>query len=397
MGGISPIGNDWGQVSANLREVNTGIRSMPGWDEFQGLNTRLGAPVEFETPANYPRRMRRSMGRVSLLSVRAAELALEDAGLSDDPLLKSGRLGIAHGSSGGSMESMDEVAQMLTRRSTDAVSANTYIKMMPHTTAAAVGMFFGITGRLLTSSTACTSGSLSIGMSYESIRYGLQDAMIAGGAEELSVPAAAVFDTLFATSTRNDAPHETPRPFDTDRDGLVVGEGSGALVLESLEHAEARGASVLAELVGFGTTSDGRHPTQPAEATMAEAMRLALRDANLEPDAIDYVNAHGTATDIGDIAESQATASVFGRPVATSSLKSYIGHTLGACGALEAWMTILMLKDGWAAPTANLRQVDERCGALDYIVDAPRQLSATYCMTNNFAFGGVNTSLIFRL
>lgn len=398
MAGLSPIGCDWETVSANLRKGYTGIRHFDEWREFEGLNSFLGAPVvDFEVPAHYPRKMRRSMGRVSLLAVKATELALEDAGLVDDPILTSGRTGVSHGSSVGAKQSIREFGQMLESRSTGSIHANTYIKMMPHTTATAISLFFGLTGRLIPSSSACTSGSLSIGMAYEMIKFGLQDVMIAGGSEELSVGDVIAFDALYATSTRNDEPDQTPRPFDVNRDGLVVGEGAGTLVLEDLDRALARGAEIHAEVVGFGTNSDGKHPTQPTMETMAEAMRLALVDADLPRDKIDYVNAHGTATDIGDVAESQATEFALGKGVPISSLKSYIGHTLGACGSLEAWMTLRMTKEGWVAPTINLTHVDERCGDLDYVMAGPRELQCDHIMSNNFAFGGVNTSLIFSI
>ena len=225
---------------------------------------------------------------------------------------------------------------------------------------------------------------------------GRQVAMIAGGAEELCVTEAAVFDTLFATSVRNEAAETTPRPFDAERDGLVLGEGAGTLILEELEHARARGATIYAEVVGFGTNSDGCHVTHPNAATMQIAMELALADAGLPASAIGYINAHGTGTDHGDIAESQATARVFGSRVPISSLKSYMGHTLGACGALEAWMSIEMMRAGWFAPTINLTKVDPQCADLDYIVNEGRERQCEYVMSNNFAFGGINTSLIFR-
>jgi 3-oxoacyl-[acyl-carrier-protein] synthase II len=285
---------------------------------------------------------------------------------------------------------------MLTEMDTQSINATTYIKMMSHTAPVNIGVFFGLTGRVITTSSACTSGSQGIGYAYESIRAGHQLAMLAGGAEELDVTAATVFDTLFATSSRNDTPQLTPRPFDAERDGLVIGEGACTLVLEELEHARARGAVIHAEIVGFGTNSDGQHVTQPNAETMAIAMRLALRDAQLEPAAIGYVNAHGTATDHGDIAETTATHAVFGERMPISSLKSYTGHTLGACGALEAWITLEMMREGWFAPTINLQRVDPRCGALDYIVGDGRALQTEYAMSNNFAFGGINTSLILR-
>lgn len=221
--------------------------------------------------------------------------------------------------------------------------------------------------------------------------------MLAGGAEELDATEAAVFDTLFATSFKhNESPDLTPRPFDASRDGLVLGEGACTLVLEELEHAKARGAKIYAEIMAYGTNSDGRHVTQPNMETMAGAMQLALAEANLSPGDISYVNAHGTATDHGDVAEAAATHAVFGEAIPISSLKSYMGHTLGACGALEAWMSIEMLRDGWFAPTLNLHHVDPRCAPLDYLMSGGRYIQGEFIMTNNFAFGGINTSLILR-
>jgi 3-oxoacyl-[acyl-carrier-protein] synthase II len=249
---------------------------------------------------------------------------------------------------------------------------------------------------MIPTSSACTSGSQAIGYAAEAIRLGKADVMIAGGAEELDITDSAVFDTLFATSTKNDTPHLAPRPYDRDRDGLVIGEGAATLILEEWEHAKARGAVIHAELVGFGTNSDGNHVTQPQAKTMEIALRLALEDAGLAPEAIGLVNGHGTATEWGDIAESQATAKVFGPRMPIHSLKSYFGHSLGACGSIEAWLGIKMMNDGWVCPTANLMAVDERCAPLDYVMSEGRRLDMDYFMSNNFAFGGINTSLIFR-
>jgi 3-oxoacyl-[acyl-carrier-protein] synthase II len=220
--------------------------------------------------------------------------------------------------------------------------------------------------------------------------------MVAGGAEELSPTQAAVFDVLFATSVRNSEPGLTPRPFDRDRDGLVIGEGAATLILEDLEYAKSRGADISAELIGFATNCDATHVTQPTAATMETAMRLGLEDAELDAAAVDYVSAHGTATDLGDVAESVATSAVFGETMPFSSMKSYFGHTLGACGAQEAWLAIESMNREEFWPTLNLDHLDPRCAALDYIVGEPRQLSAEYVVSNSFAFGGINTSLVFR-
>jgi 3-oxoacyl-[acyl-carrier-protein] synthase II len=397
MAGISPLGNDWPAIRARLGSYRNAVQRMEEWAEYDGLNTQLGVPAaEFTLSERYTNKSMRSMGRVAVMATRASELALADAGLLCDPLLKSGRLGIAYGSCAGTPSAIRDFGMMFDEKSTKNISATTYIKMMGHTAPVNVGIFFGVTGRIITTSSACTSGSQGIGYAFEAIRGGLQQAMIAGGAEELCAGDAAVFDTLFATSVRNDAAETTPRPFDAERDGLVLGEGAGSLILEDMEHARARGATVYAEVVGFGTNSDGRHVTHPNAATMQVAMELALDDAGLAPEAVGYVNAHATGTEQGDIAESLATRNVFGGKTPISALKSYMGHTLGACGALEAWISIEMMREGWFAPTINLARVDPACAELDYIMGEGRRLQCEYVMSNNFAFGGINTSLIFK-
>jgi len=397
MAGISALGDNWEAIENRLRARRNGVRRMPEWDYFEQLHTRLGAPVDdFLTPAHYSRKMVRSMGRVSLLAVRASEMALLDAGLLDDSATCDGRMGIAYGSSSGSVEPVRVFGQMLASGSLQGVTSTSYIQMMPHTTAVNIGLFFRLKGRVIPTSSACTSGSQGIGYAYEAIRFGRQTLMLAGGAEEISAPGAAVFDTLFATSCRNDAAQTTPRPFDRDRDGLVVGEGAATLVLEDYRHAQARGAKIYAEIVGFGSNADGSHVTQPAAPTMAQVMRQALADAGLAPAAIGYVSAHGTATDSGDIAESRATAEVLGNRMPISSMKSYLGHSLGACGAIEAWWAIEMMRAGWFAPTLNLEHVDPACAELDYLRGDGRRMDPEYVMSNNFAFGGINTSIVLQ-
>ncbi|WP_299802739.1 beta-ketoacyl-ACP synthase [uncultured Shewanella sp.] len=397
MGGISALGHDWPTIADNLKAQKNCVVRMDEWDRFEDLHTRLAAPItDFEVPSHYKRKKIRSMGRVSIMATRASELALIDANLLDAPVVTSGAMGIAYGSSTGSTDPIIAFGDMLKDGDMSGVTATSYIRMMAHTTAVNVGVFFGLKGRVHTTSSACTSGSQGIGYAYEAIKYGQQDLMLAGGGEELCPTEAVVFDTLFATSTQNDTPAETPRPFDKNRDGLVIGEGACTLVLEELEHAQARGAKIYAEIVGFGTNADGLHVTQPNSETMETAIRLALKDAAITPDRIGYVNAHGTATDRGDIAETQATHAVFGAKQPISSLKSYTGHTLGACGALEAWVSIEMMNEGWFAPTLNLTDIDPECGELDYIKDDIRLLETDYVMSNNFAFGGINTSLIFK-
>jgi 3-oxoacyl-[acyl-carrier-protein] synthase II len=242
---------------------------------------------------------------------------------------------------------------------------------------------------------ACVSASQAVGAGYEAIKAGAQNVMICGGSEEMHWVPAGVFDILFATSTRyNDRPDLSPRPFDRDRDGLVVAEGAGTVVLEELEHARRRGARIHAEVLGYGTNCDGAHVTAPSADGMADAMRLALADAALAPDRIDYVNAHATATLVGDVSESHASLSVLGPKVPISSTKGFTGHTLGACGTIEVAFCVAMMRDGFIAPTRNLDRVDPECAKLDYVFGAPRDAKLEHVMTNNFAFGGINTSLI---
>ena len=397
MAGVSPLGSDWPTVRAALLAGRSGVQVMPEWDAYEGLQTRLGAPVpDFAVPSHYPRKKVRSMGRVALMATRASELALADAGLAGHAVVTNGRTGIAYGSTSGSPPAMEIYAEAFyTRRTLKGIAGTDYLQFMSHTCAANLAQFFGITGRVIPTCSACTAGSQAIGYAYEAIVGGRQDVMVAGGAEELHAVNAAVFDIMFATSKRNGEPHRTPRPFDRERDGLVVGEGAGTLVLEDLEHARARGARIYVELAGFGTNGDGTHITNPDVRGMQTVMELALQDAGLAPGAIGYVNAHGTATEAGDIAESAATYRVFGERTPISSLKSYLGHTLGAGGALEAWITIMMLREGWLVPTLNLDTPDPRCAPLDYIRDTPRRQPVDHVMSNNFAFGGVNTSLVF--
>ena len=396
-GGVTALGSDWESIKAGLLAHQNCVVRMPEWDEIDGLSAKLAAPVpNFTLPEHYTRKRIRSMGRVSLLSTRATELALEDAGLLDDPVIKSGRTGIAFGSCTGSTNAVAAFGEMLMNKSTRKITATTYVQMMPHTTAVNTGLFFGVTGRVIPTPSACTSGSQAIGYAWEAIRHGYQDVMIAGGAEELCPSEVAVFDTLFAASVRNDEPKLTPRPFDKNRDGLVIGEGAGAVMLESLEHAQARGAKIYAEIVGFATNCDATHITQPNQATMQICMEEALRVAGLAPSDIGYLSAHGTATDRGDIAESNATAAVFGKRTPVSSMKSFFGHTLGACGAVESWLAVQMMREGWFSPTINLTDPDPMCGDLDYIMGTERQIETEFVQSNNFAFGGINTSLIFK-
>lgn len=396
MAGITSLGETADQVFAQFEQGKSGIRYMPDWEVYTDLRSKLGGPVESYTiPKHFNRKVTRGMGRVALMSTVCAEKALEDAGLLNDPVLNSGQTGVAFGSSAGSVDAIGEFGSMLIDNNMNKLNATTYIRMMSHTSAVNMTVYFGLKGLTLPTSSACTSGSMAIGQAYEAIKYGKQTVMLAGGAEELSAAGSAVFDVLMATSSQNEHPEKTPRPFDSKRDGLVVGEGAGCLILEEYQHAQARGAKIYAEIIGYGSNTDGQHVTRPDAEMMGRCIQLALSDAQIAADQVDYVNAHGTSTDQGDIAETQATARVLGKkPI--SSLKSYFGHTLGACGAIEAWLSIEMMQRSQFIPTLNLDEIDAACGDLDYIVKQSRNMHADIVMSNNFAFGGINTSLIFK-
>jgi 3-oxoacyl-[acyl-carrier-protein] synthase II len=397
IGGVTALGDDWPAIRARMLKGDTAIRTMAEWDRFSGLNTRLGAPVpRFNMESRFPRKKTRTMGPVSRMAVYATDRALISAGLSDDPIIKDGRCGIAYGSSFGSFAPVIAFAELMTEGASKKLNATSYIQMMSHTAAVNIGLAFGITGRIIPTSTACTAGSMAIGYAYETILWNKADVMIAGGADELDITQSAVFDTLFAASTRNDRPCATPRPYDRDRDGLVVGEGAATLILEEHERARSRRAPIYAEVVGFASNSDGAHATLPQLDSMEKTQRMALEDASLDPAAIGFVSGHGTGTEWGDIAETKTTNRVFGERAPIHSLKSYFGHSLGACGAIEAWLGIEMMREGMFVPTINLEMVDERCAPLDFIMGEPRRIETEYLMSNNFAFGGINTSLVFR-
>ena len=396
-GCVSALGSTWSEVKCNILELHNCVRYMKEWEVYQDMQTRVAAPVDdFELPAHYSVKKRRGMGRVAQMSVLATERALEHAGLYKNPIISSAQTGIAFGSATGSSDAAMEFFGLLDQHTSQKVNGTTYLRMMSHTAAVNISVIFGTQGRMYTTSSACTAASQGIGYAYETIRSGQQTVMISGGAEELCPTQAAVFDTVYSASIKNSQPESTPRPFDEERDGLVLGEGASVLILEDYQHAVNRGANILAEVVGFATNTDGNHLVRPNKTTMAEVMRSALNSAGLSSSDIGYISGHGTATKYGDIAESYATNEVMGSEVPFSTLKSYTGHSLGACGAMEAWAAIEMMRENWFCPTLNLTKVDEACAPLAHIRDTPIERSVNYVMSNNFAFGGVNTALIFK-
>ena len=393
----SPLGSTVKSAFDRLHTYENCIIHDTSLDEYKNLYTKLSARVkDFKQPECFTRKTVRTMGPVSIMAVTTAREALINAGLLDNPVIKDGSTGVSYGSSSGSIEAIYDFYSMLATKEVKNLNSGSYIKMMPQTTAVNISLYFETHGRLVNTSTACTSGSLGIGSAYELIKNGVQTVMIAGGAEEFNPSQIGVFDTLYATSTKNDTPQITPSPFDKSRDGLVIGEGAGTLILEEYEHAKSRGAKIYAEVAGFSTNTDGTHITNPNFETMGSVMHQALDFAKISAKDIGYINAHGTGTKYGDIAESKATENILGNKIPISSIKSYTGHTLGACGAIEAILSIEMMNNKWFCPTLNLKDVDEECAPLDYIKDEARIIDTEFVMTNNFAFGGINTSLIFK-
>ncbi len=401
LGALSPIGTTWEDARNALQQGRSGIELTEDWQAIEGIDSYLVGAVDLETDELEegldPRTLRKA-GRVALLSIHAVRTALEDAGLLDEPILSDGRTGVSYGSTEGNDKATSKFTQEIKQRnSVERIKVSDFLKSMSHTCPANIAHHFNLAGRLISTSTACTSGSQGIGYGYEAVKYGKQDVMITGGAEELVMAAAAVFNTMFGASTRNEMPATAPRPFDRDRDGLVVSEGAGALILEERQNALDRGAPVYGEVLGYGDRCDGQHPTIPSADGMKPVMNRALEDADLDPDEVDYLNAHATATDRGDIEESKATREVLGPDVPISSLKGHMGHTLGSCGAVETVYALRMAREGWLAPTLHLEHPDDRCADLHYISGEPIETSPDIIMNNNFAFGGVNTSLLFRL
>jgi 3-oxoacyl-[acyl-carrier-protein] synthase II len=393
---LSPIGNTREEVKDSFYNGKSGVVYMSEWENIKGLKSKVAGTVKNFDEKILDRKARRSMGKVAIYSTVCAKNAIEDAGLTEE-MLHSGRLGVACASTIGSPQAYEDFFYEIFRSgSIEEITSMTFLKIMNHTAAANIAVNFGITGRVFSPSSACTSSSQAIGMSYENIKFGLQDIMIAGGAEELHHTTAGTFDILnVASSNYNDKPYLTPSPFDKDRDGIVVAEGAGMIVLEEYEHAKKRGAKIYCEIIGFSTLSDGHHMSTPSKEGMVNTMTEALKNAGIKADNIDYINAHATATGTGDVAESEATREIFGNRVPLSATKSFTGHTLGACGVHEFIYSLFMMEDNLIYPTLHLKTIDPRCEGINVITDITKK-SLNVILTNNFAFGGINTSIIIK-
>jgi len=401
MGAISPFGSGVAELLSGLYQMRSAVRYCSEMNSVAGLRCMVAARVPALDVKQIPRKFRRSMSNMSIYAVLAAAEAMQQGQIGEQEC-GSGRLGVAVGSTlASTATSEDFFNDYSSDHSLERMKTSLFFKLMNHTCAANVAQTFSIRGRLLAPSAACATGSQTIGYGYEMIAAGHQDMMLCGGADEYHPLTSATFDIMNAGSNGyNDKPQQTPRPFSAERDGMVCGEGSGVLLLESLSSALERGATILGEVVGFASLTDTGNIANPDSAVMADCMRLAMKDAKVVAEQIDYVNAHATATEQGDIAESQAIAAVFGDKTAVSSLKGHLGHTLAASGALESIATLDMLRCGQLVPTLNLTEVDTRCASLNYLKcddsDKLGRDTFNYALKNNFALGGVNTSLVFR-
>ncbi len=394
MGLRSALGNTPDELFDALLAGRSAVQTLDEWRSIADLQCLVGAPAPSFDPGDIPRKHRRSMGKVAMMAVTAAVDAVKMAGL-DEATLTGGRTGAAIGSTMGSNKAEEEFwRHHLETGSAYGLKSTHFLKVMSHTCATNVAMFLGLTGEAISTNAACASSNQAIGAALDRIRYGRVDVMLAGGADELHVAAAITFDVMGGGSRAfTDQPHRTPRPFDAQRDGIVVGEGAGILVLEAYEHAIARGATILGEVLGYGGASDAVNMAHPAPEGMVTAIRLALRDAGIDASAIDYVSAHATGTPIGDAAEAEALYEVFGGEVPVSSTKGHLGHTMGACGALEAITCLLAMQRGIVPPTLNLEQPDV---APILLPTQPLARPLRHALSTNFAFGGVNTAVVLE-
>jgi 3-oxoacyl-[acyl-carrier-protein] synthase II len=403
MGTVNPIGNDTDQFYDGLIEGKNGIATLEGWPTENIPSKIVGQIKNLKIEEHLDAREIRRTARFTQIAIIAARQALTQAGVALDPGANGvdrDRVGVSNGTSLGSFTDM--VAQILTGgEKHERVSPFFVPRMLPNMPGAGLAMEFGFRGHNDTSVTACAASTQSIGNALRVIQYGDADAMLAGGCEaNISDWGIATFTAMKAMSTRNEDPDHASRPFDRDRDGFVGAEGAGYLFLESEEHALARGAAILAEVVGFASTDDAYHQVMPKDDGYGAAMAMerAIRDAGIAPDEVGYINAHGTSTQLNDSSETKAIKKALGAhayKVPISSTKSMIGHVLGGAGGVEAVATVLQLTRGTLHPTINYQTPDPDCD-LDYIPNTARKAEVDIAMSNSFGFGGQNAVLVFR-
>lgn len=400
LGMISPLGLDVQSSWQAVIQGKSGVGYITHFDA-KDYPVRIAAEVKGFDPTKYIELKEvKKMDRFIHFAIAATEMAIADSALKITPE-NSERIGVVIGSGMGGLPAIEYYHQILLEKSWKRVSPFFIPMVIINLAAGQISIKYGIKGPNLAVTTACATGNHSIGEAFRMIQYGDADVMIAGGAEAVITPmAVAGFAIMRALSTRNEEPEKASRPFDANRDGFVMGEGSGILILEELEHALKRGAKIYAELVGYGMTSDAYHITAPAPEGEggARCMKMALNDAGISPEEIDYINAHGTSTKQGDELETQAIKTIFGEhayKLCVSSTKSMTGHLLGAAGGVEAIFTVLSIYENIIPPTINLDNPDPECD-LDYVPYNAKKKEVRYAMTNSFGFGGTNASLIFK-
>ena len=390
---VSCIGNDLASVEASLREGRSGIRAVPEFAQL-GLRSQVGGKPEIDIEARIDRKQLRFMGDAAAYAQIALEDAIQQAGLTPEQVSHP-RTGLIMGSGGGSPANQIEAADTLRDKGIRRVGPYQVTRCMSSTVSACLATNFKVKGINYSITSACSTSAHCIGAAAQQIAWGMQDVMFAGGGEELSWGMALLFDGMGAMSAkRNDQPEKASRAYDADRDGFVIAGGGGALVLEALEHAQARGATILGEVVGFGATSDGADMVAPSGEGAVACMRQAI--ASLDG-PIDYINTHGTSTPVGDVPELNAMRNVFGEGAVPpfSSTKSLTGHSLGATGVQEAIYCLLMLQKGFIAGSVNVDTPDPAVGSLP-LVTATREAPLRQALSNSFGFGGTNASLVLR-
>ncbi|MCA1794211.1 MAG: beta-ketoacyl-[acyl-carrier-protein] synthase family protein [Desulfobacteraceae bacterium] len=393
MGIISPIGIHRDEVWENLVQQKTGIVSMPEWDNITDLKVSLAGVCKEYAPKRINRRNRRTMGAMAVMAAISAMDAMEQAQISP-ATMQSGRAGVAMGSTTGSGQIIQTLFDdFLNTGGISKLEGTAFMKIMNHSVAANLASMLGVMGRVISPCSACATSTQAIGLGYEAIKDGYQDIMLCGGADELHPTTAGVFDVLNAASRQKTA--HSPMPFDENRDGLVVGEGAGTLILESLAHAQKRHVKILGEVIGYHTTCDGAHMTSPQDRGMVSAMTGALASAGMTIRDIDYINAHATGTRLGDAAESRAIAMLGKHHTPVSATKGYTGHTLAASGVMEAIFCLLMMEKNIIIPTRNLNRIGSDCNSIAHVTRLINSRIDTV-MTSNFAFGGINAALILK-
>ncbi|GIO41775.1 beta-ketoacyl-ACP synthase II [Paenibacillus apis] len=399
MGAVTALGHELDAFWNNLIQGKSGVSLVEAFDVSE-YPTRIAASVKDFNPEDYvDRKEARKMDRFVQFAVAAATNALKDSGLQIGEDADPDRVGVMIGSGIGGLGTWEDQHDVLVQKGPKRVSPFFIPMMIANMASGHVSILFGAKGPNSTAVTACATGTHSIGDSYKLIQRGDADVMICGGAEATIRPMGmAGFCSMRAMSTRNDEPEKASRPFDSERDGFVMGEGSGIMILESLEHAQKRGAKIYGEVIGYGLSADAHHMTEPDPNGPERCMKMAIRDAGIDPAEVDYINAHGTSTPVGDRSETIAIKNAFGDhayKLAVSSTKSMTGHLLGAAGGVEAVICALTLNNGKIPPTINLEHPDPECD-LDYVPNVAREADVKVAMSNSFGFGGHNATLILK-